>query len=458
MSQPPISEPVYQQAYQQPTAEPVAQAYYQEGAYQQPSADPTYQQEKEYQRVLYQQNVAPKPRRSYGLLKKLSKVVAVAVIFGLVAVAAFQGSYYELSQYTGITTIFTTSSSNATAGSTVSGTAVSTATTVTDVSEIVENVMPSVVAVTNISYTEYRSMFGTQTYESTSVGSGFIISQDDEYLYIATNNHVVSGAESITITFFNEEAVPGTVKGTDSSVDLAVVAVAISEITSETYAELKVATLGDSDTLSIGESTVVIGNALGYGQSVTTGVVSALNREVSITDDDGNTITNEFIQTDAAVNAGNSGGVLLNMNGEVIGIVSAKYSATGVEGMGYAIPISDAKEIIEDLINRELVSDEEASSLGIYGVDVTSDISTQYDMPVGVYVSKVVEDSAAEAAGIKKGDVITTFNGRSVSSVEDIQNMLQYLSAGTVVEVTVAQAGNSYEETTIEVTLGYKNE
>ncbi len=429
--------------------------------------NPQYQQNTEYQQNMqYQQPVqpapiqpAPAPKKRFGFGLKLCKVVAVALIFGIVAGAAFQGSYYVIGQFTGNTSVGTSlgTGSSVNAGTTVSGTAVSTATTVSDVSEIVDNVMPSVVAVTNVAYTEYRSMFGTQTYESTSVGSGFIISQDDEYIYIATNNHVVSGADELTITFFDDEAVPATVKGTDSSVDLAVVAVAISDIPSETYSELKVATLGDSDTLTIGESSIVIGNALGYGQSVTTGVISALNREVTITDDDGNTTTNEFIQTDAAVNAGNSGGVLLNMNGEVVGIVSAKYSATGVEGMGYAIPITEAKEIIEDLINRELVSDEEASSLGIYGVDVTSEISSQYDMPMGVYISKVVEDSAAEAAGIKKGDVITSFNGRTVSSVEDISNMLQYLAAGTTVEVVVAQAGNSYEETTIEVTLGYKN-
>ncbi len=427
-------------------------------------------QENPYQYTPYQYTPSEPPKRQKrerkpgGFGSKLVKVVALALVFGLVAGAAFQGSYYAVGLLTGTsaatddsTTSTSTSSSEAATGTLVSGTAVSTAITITDVSEIVANVMPSVVAVTCVSYTEYSTMFGTQTYESDSAGSGFIISQDDDYIYIATNNHVISGASDITITFFDDEAVPGTVKGADSSVDLAVVAVAISDIPSSTYSEIKVATLGSSDTLAIGESAIVIGNALGYGQSVTTGVISALDREVTLTDDDGNTITNELIQTDAAVNPGNSGGVLLNMNGEVVGIVSAKYSATGVEGMGYAIPISEAIDIIENLINREIVSDEEASSFGIYGVDVTTDISAQYGMPTGVYVSKVVEGSGAEAAGIKKGDVITSFDGHTVSSAAEISELLQYIPAGTTVEVTVAQASTGYEEATIQVTLGYKN-
>ena len=310
-------------------------------------------------------------KKSSGFGQKLVKVVAIALVFGLVAGAAFQGSYYLVGRFTGNGKEEAKVTQTSTGGK-ISGTAVSTATTVTDVSDIVENVMPAVVAVTNVSYTEYHSFFGgTQTYESESAGSGFIISQDKDNLYIATNNHVVSGAESLTITFCDDEAVPGIVKGTDPSVDLAVVAVSWSDVGDKTKEVIKVATIGDSSGLTVGESAIVIGNALGYGQSVTTGVISAMEREVQLQDDSGKTIKNKLIQTDAAVNPGNSGGALLNMKGEVVGVVSAKYSDTQVEGMGYAIPISSAKSIIETLINQEVVSQEKASYFGIAGVDVT---------------------------------------------------------------------------------------
>lgn len=395
-------------------------------------------------------------KKSSGFGQKLMKVVAVALVFGLVAGAAFQGSYYLVGRFTGNSKEDAKVTQTSTGGQ-ISGTAVSTATTVTDVSDIVENVMPAVVAVTNISYTEYHSFFGgTQTYESESAGSGFIISQDKDNLYIATNNHVVSGAESLTITFCDDEAVPGIVKGTDPSVDLAVVAVAWSDVSDKTKDVIKVATVGDSGSLTVGESAIVIGNALGYGQSVTTGVVSALEREVQLQDDSGKTIKNKLIQTDAAVNPGNSGGALLNMKGEVVGVVSAKYSDTQVEGMGYAIPISSAKSIIETLINQEVVSQEKASYFGIAGVDVTEDVSRQYDMPTGVYVTRVAANSGASKAGIKKGDIITSFNGRSITSMEEISDMMQYISAGSEVEVVVAQAKNNYEETTLKVTLTNK--
>lgn len=393
-----------------------------------------------------------------GFGKKMIKVVAIALVFGLVAGAAFQGSYYVVGKLTGNEKV----SADATETSTgnkgeISGTAVSTATTVSDVSDIVDNVMPSIVAVTNISYSEYRNFFGgTQTYESESAGSGIIISQDDENLYIATNNHVVSGAESLTITFCDKKAVPATVKGTDASVDLAVVAVSLKDVEDSTKEAIKVATVGDSSKLTVGESAVVIGNALGYGQSVTTGVISALEREVQLQDESGKTIKNKLLQTDAAVNPGNSGGALLNMKGEVVGIVSAKYSDTSVEGMGYAIPISSAQSIIEGLITRQEVSEENASYFGIAGVDVTSDVSGQYDIPSGVYVTKVAANSGAGKAGIKKGDVITKFDGKEVSSMEEISDMMQYISAGTKVKVTVAQSRNGYKETELEVTLTNK--
>lgn len=214
--------------------------------------------------------------------------------------------------------------------------------------------------------------------------------------------------------------------------------------------------MGDSSKLTVGESAVVIGNALGYGQSVTTGVISALEREVQLQDESGKTIKNKLLQTDAAVNPGNSGGALLNMKGEVVGIVSAKYSDTSVEGMGYAIPISSAQSIIEGLITRQEVSEGDASYFGIAGVDVTSDVSGQYDIPSGVYVTKVAANSGAGKAGIKKGDVITKFDGKEISSMEEISDMMQYISAGTKVKVTVAQSRNGYKETELEVTLTNK--
>ncbi|MBQ1604629.1 MAG: trypsin-like peptidase domain-containing protein, partial [Lachnospiraceae bacterium] len=336
-------------------------------------------------------------------------------------------------------------------------TAVSTATTVSDVSDIGDNVMPSIVAVTNVSYTEYRNLFGrTSTYENEAAGSGIIISQDDDYIYIATNNHVVEGAETLTITFCDDAAVPATVKGTDSSVDLAVVAVKISDIDSDTMSKIKVASVGESDSLKVGESAVVIGNALGYGQSVTTGIISATERDVTLQNDDGTTITNTLIQTDAAVNPGNSGGALLNINGQVVGIVSAKYSDTAVEGMGYAIPISTAQSIISELINRQEVSAEDASYFGIAGVDISATMSSYYDIPQGVYVSKVASGSGAEIAGISQKDVITKFNGKSVSSMEEISEQMKYIPAGTTITVTVAKADKDYEETDVKVTLGNK--
>lgn len=389
---------------------------------------------------------------------KLLKVVAIALVFGLVGGSTFCGTTYAISKITGQDYSAEAAVKTLSTNDSIDSTAVSTATTVTDVSDIVENVMPAIVAVTNISYTEYRSMFGgTQTYESESAGSGIIISQDNDNLYIATNNHVVSGAETLTITFNDGSAVPATVKGTDSSLDLAVVVVALSDIEEETLDDIKVATIGDSDELAVGESAIVIGNSLGYGQSVTTGVISALSRQVQLEDESGNVVTSTLMQTDAAVNPGNSGGALLNMKGEVVGIVSAKYSDTQVEGMGYAIPISTAKDIIETLINQEVVPEDEASYFGIAGVDVTDSVSKQYGMPTGVYVSKVASNSGASKAGIKKGDIIVAFNGRDVTSMEEISNIMQYIPAGTTVEVVVAQASNNYEEATLEVTLTKKN-
>ena len=344
--------------------------------------------------------------------------------------------------------------------STVQPTAISSSYVATDVSDIVDEVMPSIVAITNVSQTEYQSFWGqSKTYESTSCGSGIIVSQDKEYLYVATNNHVVEGANSLTVTFANDDTVSAEIKGTDPSTDLAVVKVALSSIKDDTMSAIKVATLGSSDTLKVGESCIAIGNALGYGQSVTTGVISALNREVSVSDSSSSTnYTAELIQTDAAINPGNSGGALLNTAGEVIGINSVKYSDTSVEGIGYAIPMDTAKPIIEELITNEKVDESNSAYLGIAGVDVTSDVAKTYNMPTGVYVAQVMEGAAAEQAGIQKGDIITKFDGKDVTSKEELFSNMQYYAAGTTVDVVIERSSNGqYEEQTISVTLGKKN-
>lgn len=410
-----------------------------------------------------------KPKKERPFLKKIGKVVAIALVFGLVAGAAFQGVNYATGKLTGTSSSSSSSSSATSLGTSndIGTTATSTATTVTDVSDIVTNTMPAIVQVTAVSVTEYRSFFGSgQSYESESAGSGIIISQDDDYIYIATNNHVVSGASSLTITFADDSAVAAEIQGTDSSTDLAVVKVAMSDVDSSTLDSIAVATLGDSDSLKVGESAVVIGNALGYGQSVTTGVISALNREVELEAEDGTAITNELIQTDAAVNPGNSGGALLNMNGEVVGIVSAKYSDTDVEGMGYAIPITSAKTIIEQLMNGESVSDSSTSTgdayLGIAGVDVTAQFSksASSDLPSeGVYVYGVYTNTGAAEAGLSRGDVITAIDGNSISGMSDIQSYLATKSAGDTVTVTVSTASSSYSESKdLQVTLTSKRE
>ena len=293
-----------------------------------------------------------------GFAFSIARTICIAVIFGLIAGLVFRTT-------SGITTADTKTEKTVQDESvkklsskkgSLAQTSTSTATTVTDVSDVVNNVMPAIVQVTNMSMKEYRSFFGTYEKPQKSAGSGIIISQDDKYIYIATNNHVVENSTSLTVTFVDDKAVNATVVGTDPQTDLAVIKVSVSDIDSSTITKIKVATLGSSDNLSVGESAIVIGNALGYGQSVTTGVISAKDRSVTTkSESTGETYTNKLIQTDAAVNPGNSGGALLNMNGEVVGIVSAKYTDTSVEGMGYAIPISSASSIIEKLMRGETV-------------------------------------------------------------------------------------------------------
>lgn len=337
--------------------------------------------------------------------------------------------------------------------------------TITGVSDVAAAVMPAVVSITNKSVQEVQSLYGmygrygfgngrTYTYETESCGSGIIIGENDDELLICTNNHVVEGATEITVGFVDDEVCTAVVKGTDASNDLAVVAVEIADIPSDTLDQIKIAEIGNSDDLLVGEQVVAIGNALGYGQSVTTGIVSALNRTIDL---DG--YNAELIQTDAAINPGNSGGALLDMNGHVVGINSAKASASGVEGMGYAIPISYAGPILEDLMNKktrtETVAEEDTAFIGITGQGVTDEMSELYGIPKGIYLTEVQEDSPAEDAGLTKGVVITKFDGSSVSSMEDLRGMLAYYAAGEEVPVTISSPSDGeYVEEKLTLTLG----
>ncbi|MEG0962745.1 MAG: trypsin-like peptidase domain-containing protein [Lachnospiraceae bacterium] len=399
-----------------------------------------------------------------GFGKTLGKCAAIALVFGLVSGTVFYGVGYTFDFVNGNTkkqvAVGGTTEMMNSNGGTLSPTNVSTATTVSDVSDIAENVMPSIVSITNMGQ-QTANIFGqSYTQDTESAGSGIIIGQTDEAIYMVTNNHVVSQSNQLTVCFIDEQTVTADIKGTDPSTDLAVISVKVSDIPQETLNQIKVATLGKSENLKVGESLVAIGNALGYGQSVTTGVLSALNREVTIQDEtNGAAITNELIQTDAAINPGNSGGALLNMNGEVIGINSVKYSDTNVEGMGYAIPISSAEPIIKDLINREVVDSKNSAYLGVSGQDVTEEVAAAYGMPKGVYITLVKEGSAAESAGIHKGDIIIKFDGKDVTSMQGLKNTLQYYAAGTAVEVVLqANENGEWQEKTISVILGKKND
>lgn len=421
-----------------------------------------------YTNQTYQQATPPKKekkkreRKPGGFGTKIAKCAALALVFGLVSGVVFEGVHLTSGAIFGTEEQASTSSSvltKADSSGSVQATATSNTYAASDISDIVSEVMPSIVAITNVSQQELQSFWGSQTYESTSCGSGIIVSQDDNNLYIATNNHVVNGADSLTVTFADNSTVTAEVKGTDPSTDLAVVSVALSNIESDTMSSIKVATLGSSSDLKVGEASIAIGNALGYGQSVTTGVISALNREVTVSDSSSDTAyTAELIQTDAAINPGNSGGALLNALGEVIGINSVKYSDTDVEGIGYAIPIDTAMPIIEDLITKEKVDESDSAYLGVAGVDVSDDVSNTYNMPTGVYVAQVMEGSAAEKAGICKGDIITQFDGKDITSMEELSDRMQYYAAGTTVDVVIMRSSNGeYVENTISVTLGKKN-
>ena len=390
----------------------------------------------------------PKPKKGYA--KKVALVVGAAVLFGAVGGVTMQGTSYLTGKLLGKNTKSTVGTTKTVSNAKLT---TSTSTVTSDVSDIVENTLPSIVSITNMSVQEVQNFFGgISQQESESAGSGIIISQNDSELLVVTNNHVVEGSDTLTVTFNDGNSVEAQIKGTDSARDLAVVAVPLDKISDDTMNAIKVATLGDSDSLKVGEPAIAIGNALGYGQSVTTGIVSATGRTIDGFD-------GEYIQTDAAINPGNSGGALLNANGEVIGINSAKINSSAVEGMGFAIPISDASDVIQNLMNKETrskVSDEERGYLGIKGYDVSEEGAQMYNMPTGVYVKEVMSGGGAEKAGLTKGSIITGFEGSSISGMSSLQEQLQYYKAGEEVTLTVQipDKNGEYTEKDIKVTLG----
>lgn len=332
---------------------------------------------------------------------------------------------------------------------------------VTDVTQVVKAVMPSVVSVSN-TYVQRGTFFGQEySSEAVSSGSGIIVGENDSELLIVTNYHVVESADTLSVQFVDEEQVQAQIKGTDADKDLAVLAVQLSDIKEDTLNQISIASLGSSDDLTVGEPVIAIGNALGYGQSVTTGVVSALNRPIAVTSQEGQTgdsQINTFIQTDAAINPGNSGGALLNTKGEVIGINSNKIGGSTVEGMGYAIPISDAKPIIEELMQKETrlkVDEANKGVLGITGVNVEAQYSEVYGIPMGGYVSSVTDNSGAAAAGLVRGDIITAINGETVETMEELKEEMNYYQAGDVVTLTIMQGSpTGYQSKDVQVTLG----
>ena len=421
------------------------------------------------------------PKNSKKLAKKIGAITLSAVLFGSVAAGSFQAVNYfsPFSKTTGSSD--STASNNSSSTSLLKTTAVSGSSNTgsLDVSDITTSAMPSIVAITNKSVQEvqdYFSQFGfggqgqPQTQETESQGSGIIIGKNDSELLMVTNNHVVEGADTLSVCFIDNQVYEAAIKGTDPENDLAVIAVPLDSISDDTMSKIAVASIGDSDSLKVGEQVVAIGNALGYGQSVTTGIVSAVNRTLSSnssdtqdsnsSSDDSSSAT--YIQTDAAINPGNSGGALLNMNGEVIGINSAKLASTEVEGMGYAIPISRVSDIIDNLMNqttRTKVDSDKQGTIGIKGINVTSDVQEKYNLPKGIYVSEVTSGSAAEKAGITSGSVITKFDGKSVTDIESLQDLLQYYKAGETVELTLqVPNSDSYKENTVSITLGSKSD
>ena len=405
----------------------------------------------------YTQQPEPSPEPQQGKkgisVGKVFGIAVLAIVFGVLASAAFQVSNRVLDNFLGEKAV-----QNHT-GQTVDSTEISTGkgTTVeSDIANVADSVMPSVVSIVNLSVQEVQNFFfgGTTQYESQSSGSGIIIGQNDTELLLVTNNHVIAGSKTLTVTFKDGKSIEAQIKGADSDLDLAILSVPLSSIENSTMEAIKVASLGDSDALRVGEPAIAIGNALGYGQSVTAGIVSALNCTIE-------SYEGKLIQTDAAINPGNSGGALLNANGEVIGINTAKVSAEQVEGMGYAIPISDVVDILNELMNKETrakVPESQRGALGIKGITVAPDMSQYYNMPEGVYVSEIIKNGGADKAGLPVNSIITKIDGNSVDSMEELQEELQYYKVGDTVELTIqVQDRNGYAKEKIKVTLGKPN-
>ena len=399
----------------------------------------------------------PKKKKEHKKMPKAVAVTGLALMFGGVSSATFLTTNYV---GTKVLKLGTTQKST----STTSTSAVTSNASLTKTSSVVENVMPSIVSITNMSVQEVQNFFGgTSKQESESAGTGIIISQNDSELLVVTNNHVVAGSNTLTVTFADGNSVEANIKGTDSEYDVAVVAVPLDSISEDTKKAISVATLGDSTELKVGEPAIAIGNALGYGQSVTTGVISALNRSVSETNETTGETTEssvKLIQTDAAINPGNSGGALVNASGEVVGINSSKLVGDSVEGVGYAIPISDVSDLIENLMNQETktkVAEADQGAIGIKEMSVSTEYSQQLNMPEGVYVSEVTK-GGGEKAGMTRGCIITGINGTTVSSMDDLQEQLQYYAKGDEVELTiqVPQSNGEYQEQSVNVTLGAK--
>ncbi|GAA6299891.1 S1C family serine protease [Eisenbergiella tayi] len=410
------------------------------------------------------------------ILKKAGAITLSAILFGGVAAGSFQAVNYLTGYQTPAAESAAASAGNNTASLLQTASLPSTADGKgsLDVSDIAQAVMPSIVSITNKSVQEvqnYFSLFGygysgeTIPQETESRGSGIIIGKNDTELLIVTNYHVIADADILSVAFNDNQVYEANTKGTDPDNDLAVIAVPLESISADTMSQIAVASIGDSDSLKVGEQVVAIGNALGYGQSVTTGIVSATNRTLNSNMNTANTSEDSadqpaYIQTDAAINPGNSGGALVNMKGEVIGINSAKLASTEVEGMGYAIPVSRVSDIIEKLMNettRSKVSEDQKSSIGITGITVTESVNSVYGIPSGVYVAGVTEGSGAEKAGLRKGDVITKFDGKNITQIQELTELLQYYPAGETVELTIQTIGsdNAYTEKTVSVTLGH---
>ena len=386
--------------------------------------------------------------------QNLAKVAAYAAVFGLVGGVTFEGVNYTTNHFIGSAAVESTATPASKLKTTTTSTGSSDGSS-EGVSTVAANVLPSIVAIDVTVQENTQDVFGRNySQESSGSGSGIIVAQDDSNLYIATNNHVVQNATSVSVKFNDDSTYTASVKGTDTDSDLAVVEIPMKDLSSDTKNNIKVATLGDSTKVKIGEQSIAIGNALGYGTSVTVGYISAVDREVASED-----VNMKLLQTDAAINPGNSGGALVDDEGKVIGVNSAKYSDTSVEGMGFAIPISTAVPIINDIIDAQQVSEDKQAYLGIKGTDVSSEISQYYNMPEGIYVGKVTKDSPAGKAGIKTGDIIVKFNGNETTTMDGLKDRLGRCKAGDTVEVVVKRADNGdYKEVTMKVKLGKKSD